>query len=63
MNTYDLEHVCTIMKRVLAQADRASDTDEAVPREDESLPDFIQAFADKIPQTHGAPVRKAAAVD
>ena len=56
----------SIMKRVLADADRARYIDEALrvaPREDETLPDFVQAFADKIPQTHGAPVRKAAAVN
>ena len=54
----------SIMKRVLADPGRANYTDEALrvtPREEEALPDFVQAFADKIPQTHGAPVRKAAA--
>ena len=47
----------------MADANRAGYIDEALrvaPREDETLPDFVQAFADKIPQTHGAPIRKAA---
>ena len=54
----------SIMKRVTADADGASYVDEALrvaPHAAEALLNFVQAFADKIPQTHGAPVRRTAA--
>ena len=53
----------SIMKRVSADRNAGAYTDEALrvtPREDETLPNFVQVFADKIPQTHGAPVFKPA---
>ena len=53
------------MKRVTADPQRAAYTDEALrvlPREEVEQSDFVQAFADVMPHTHGAPVRKAAAV-
>ena len=55
-----------IVKRVVADRNGPSYVDEAlkvVPREQEELPNFVQVFAEQIPQTqtHGAPVRKAAA--
>ena len=53
-----------IMRRVTADANGASYVDEALriaPPAAQDLPNFVQAFADRIPQTHGAPVRKAAA--
>ncbi len=52
-----------IMRRVLATPEAAAYMDEALqpPRpEDPALPHFVQVFADKIPKTHGAPVREAA---
>ncbi len=54
----------SIMKRVTADAEGAAYVDEALrvsPHATEELPNFVQAFADKIPQTHGAPVRRTAA--
>ncbi|HEX4767649.1 MAG TPA: radical SAM protein, partial [Lichenihabitans sp.] len=53
----------SIMKRVSADKNAGAYTDEAlqvIPREDETLPNFVQVFADQIPQTHGAPVRRPA---
>ena len=54
------------MTRVVKDAGASSYTDEALrvsARADEERSDFVQAFADKIPQTHGAPVRKIAAAE
>ncbi|MBV9705598.1 MAG: radical SAM protein [Methylobacteriaceae bacterium] len=52
-----------IMKRVLGEATAAAYLDEALrepSREAPAMPDFVEVFADKIPKTHGAPVRQAA---
>ncbi len=55
-----------ILRRVAADAAAASYTDEALRvttrREDEQA-GFVQAFADVMPATHGAPVKKAAAAE
>jgi len=53
-----------IMRRVLADPTAATYSDEALqpPRpEDTELPHFVQVFADKIPNTYGAPAREAVA--
>ncbi len=53
----------SIMKRVVADKNAGAYTDEAlqvISREDDSLPNFVQVFADQIPHTHGAPVRRPA---
>jgi hypothetical protein len=53
-----------IMKRVAADVAVARYTDEALrvtTRQDDEQADFVQAFADVMPATHGAPARKAAA--
>jgi pyruvate-formate lyase-activating enzyme len=46
-----------IKRRVLADPHRMDYTDEALrpATEDQALPDFVRAFADKIPRTYGAP--------
>jgi radical SAM superfamily enzyme YgiQ (UPF0313 family) len=52
-----------IMARVEADPASAAYTDESLqpPRpEDTELPHFVAVFADKIPKTHGAPVREPA---
>jgi hypothetical protein len=54
-----------IMKRVIADPNAADYTDAALQRlsEAEQQQDFVHStFADKIPNTHGAPKRQAAAV-
>ena len=51
----------SIMKRVVADPNAKAYTDEAlrvVPHEEEALQNFVQAYADKIPHTHGAPVKR-----
>jgi pyruvate-formate lyase-activating enzyme len=52
-----------IMARVLADPDSAHYTDEALSRRPgTNEPDhFVEVYADKIPHTHGAPVRTAMA--
>ena len=50
-----------IMRRVLADPEAARYTDEALRpsgADTEMLPNFVQVFANKIPRTHGAPVRE-----
>ena len=48
-----------IMKRVMADPNAKAYTDLALsPTAPETLPDFVQDYADKIPQTHGAPVKR-----
>ena len=52
-----------IMRRVVADASNAAYVDEAMrvsTGEDADNADFVTAFADKIPHTHGAPKRQAA---
>ena len=52
-----------IMQRVMTAPDAAQYMDEAlrpVLTKDEPLPHFVQVFADKIPNTYGAPTREAA---
>jgi radical SAM superfamily enzyme YgiQ (UPF0313 family) len=46
-----------IMKRVMADPNGAAYVDQALETasEEQALPDFVGAFADKIPNTHGAP--------
>jgi radical SAM superfamily enzyme YgiQ (UPF0313 family) len=50
-----------ILKRVVADPARSSYVDQALQKTDPEhlLPDFVEAFADKIPNTHGAPTRHA----
>jgi radical SAM superfamily enzyme YgiQ (UPF0313 family) len=51
-----------IMKRVLADPASASYVDQALRREEHDAAgasDFVQAFADKIPHTYGAPQKRA----
>jgi hypothetical protein len=51
-----------IMKRVVADPASASYVDQALRREEHDAAgssDFVQAFADKIPHTHGAPPKRA----
>jgi len=52
-----------MMKRVAADPASASYFDEALmpTQADAALPHFVQEFADKIPNTYGAPVRAVAA--
>ncbi len=53
-----------ILRRVLADADRASYVDEALrvsSRDGAEGADFVKVFADKIPRTHGAPTWGVAA--
>jgi radical SAM superfamily enzyme YgiQ (UPF0313 family) len=53
-----------ILKRVLADPARASYVDEATrvsPVDSAENADFVTVFADKIPQTHGAPKRQVVA--
>jgi hypothetical protein len=52
-----------IMKRVLADANGATYMDEALrpPAATGENADFVAAFADKIPHTHGAPTREPVA--
>ncbi|NWG25244.1 MAG: radical SAM protein [Pseudorhodoplanes sp.] len=53
-----------IMRKVWADPNAASYTDHALdPPAGHNAPmsDFVKAYADKIPQTHGAPVREAVA--
>ena len=52
-----------IMKTGLGDPDMQSYTDHALdPPAGHNAPmsDFVQAYADKIPHTHGAPVRESA---
>jgi len=53
-----------IMKRVLADANGAAYMDEALrpPAATGENADFVAAFADKIPHTHGAPTREPVAI-
>jgi len=54
-----------IVKRVYADPNAAQYTDHAMePPGGHNAPmsDFVKTYADKIPQTHGAPVRETAAV-
>ncbi|MBX6424792.1 MAG: radical SAM protein [Variibacter sp.] len=54
-----------IMRRVLETPDAAGYMDEALrpsTPEDGALPHFVQVFADKIPNTYGAPTREAASM-
>ena len=54
-----------IMARVLADPAASSYTDAALSvarGEDTAVPEFVRTFADRIPQTHGAPSYEAAAV-
>ena len=53
----------SIMKRVVADPNGKAYTDEALrpPANEEALPHFVEVFADKIPNTHGAPVFKPTA--
>ena len=56
----------SIMKRVVAAEGATRYVDEALrvaPREEDAQGGFVQAYADKIPQTHGAPVRKVVAAE
>jgi pyruvate-formate lyase-activating enzyme len=50
-----------IKRRVLADPQRMDYTDEALrpATEEQALPDFVRAFADKIPRTYGAPTSVA----
>jgi radical SAM superfamily enzyme YgiQ (UPF0313 family) len=50
-----------IARRVMSTPDAAHYVDEALmpPAANEATPHFVQVFADKIPKTHGAPVREA----
>jgi radical SAM superfamily enzyme YgiQ (UPF0313 family) len=50
-----------IKRRVLADPRRMDYSDEALrpATEEAALPDFVHAFADKIPRTYGAPTRAA----
>jgi hypothetical protein len=53
----------SIMQRVMADAQRASYIDDALrvlPRDAVEQSDFVQAFADVMPHTHGAPLKKSA---
>ncbi len=53
-----------IAKRVVADPASASYVDEALtPVSDEGHSHFVEAFADKIPKTHGAPTREVEAVE
>ena len=56
-------HYRQMMKRVAADPAVASYMDEALmpTQANEALPNFVQAFADKIPNTYGAPARAVAA--
>jgi radical SAM superfamily enzyme YgiQ (UPF0313 family) len=51
-----------ILRRVLADKDGAAYVDESLrpPTEADQNADFVTAFADKIPDTYGAPKREAA---
>ncbi len=52
-----------IMARVIADETSRSYRDEALTvstHSEEGASDFVQAFADKIPKTHGAPPRRVA---
>jgi hypothetical protein len=50
-----------IQRRVLADPDLKNYTDEALtPLAAGATDHFVEVFADKIPKTHGAPVREAA---
>jgi radical SAM family protein len=53
-----------IMRRIMADPARLAYSDEALrPHTGAGAPDhFVEVFADKIPHTHGAPVRAAVAV-
>lgn len=51
-----------MMRRVMADPQAQSYTDHALeppPGHNAPMSDFVQAYADKIPHTHGAPVREA----
>ena len=49
-----------ILKRIEADPDKASYVDEAM-QPATGVDHFVEVFADKIPKTHGAPVRHAEA--
>ena len=54
------------MKRVVADTAAKAYVDEALrtpSAEADELPNFVKAFADKIPDTYGAPVRRPATVE
>jgi pyruvate-formate lyase-activating enzyme len=52
-----------IMRKVLADANAAAYSDQALRKASEAATDdFVQAFADKIPVTYGAPAKRRAAV-
>jgi hypothetical protein len=54
-----------ILKKVYSDPDAGKYTDHALdPPAGHNAPmsDFVKTYADKIPQTHGAPVREAAAI-
>jgi radical SAM superfamily enzyme YgiQ (UPF0313 family) len=49
-----------ILRRVLADSGARAYTDHALqPVSDETADELVQAFADQIPRTHGAPARRA----
>ena len=54
-----------ILRRVLADKDGAAYVDESLKpaTEADQNADFVTAFADKIPNTYGAPKREAAAAE
>jgi len=53
-----------ILKRVEADPNKASYVDEAMqPASAEGVDHFVEVFADKIPKTHGAPLRHAEAAE
>jgi hypothetical protein len=55
-----------IMKRVAADPATANHTDEALrvtDRKADEQAEFVQAFADVMPATHGTPVHKAVAAE
>jgi len=54
-----------IARRVAADPNRLAYTDPALlppAPEDAGMDDFVQVYADQIPKTHGAPVRRLAKV-
>jgi hypothetical protein len=52
-----------ILQRVIATSDAQSYMDDALapPAREAAMDHFVEVFADKIPKTHGAPIRRVAA--